>query len=477
MTTEQLRAPDAEAGHWREGDGVAAYFRAKYLGTYPGKKLMYFLLAIAIFGLAWQSVEESITGAALTGGLDASLHMSSGQEAWMLVAATLAMVAIYPISSPITDRMGRKQAIVYGLIGFIVCDLVKAFSTNYAMFVAGRVIEGVLVMFTVPPTLALVRDFTPRLSRGVGYGLVAAGGWGLGVLLSDWLSSPILGLARGLSLFGLTGAWRWLYVFYAVIAALGALLEGLLLKDLPLMLRVRRRGLEVHTEAEALEAEREDRGSVLTAIKNYLSKPRMWAIYSNQWFWGMCWTGLLTFMPSIIVATAGASASTATFLAGFVWVAYALSAFGLGFVLDLLHVRKTVNIIGMLGVAVTVAFFALRVLGTHASTTELIIVFLLIGAFAGAQYPSFAICVAGESERINPTGVASSFAFYWITAQLVSIIPQYVFPVFGAHPGGWRTAMLLMAAGALLSAPTLAAAHGPYKPRLRLPKEMEESYY
>lgn len=477
MTTEQLHAPAAGPGYWQEGDGVAAYFRARYLGTYPGKKLMYFLLATAIFGLAWQSVEESITGAALTGGLDSSLHMSSVQESWMLVSATLAMVAIYPISGPITDRMGRKRAIVYGLVGFIICDIVKAFATDYAMFVTGRVIEGFLVMFTVPPTLAIVRDFTPRLSRGVGYGLVAAGGWGLGVLLSDWLSSPILGAAKGLTLFGLTGSWRWLYIFYAAIAAIGALLEGVLLKDLPLMLRVRRRGLDVHSESEALAAEREDRGSVAVAIKSYLSKPRMWVIYSNQWFWGMCWTGILTFMPSIIVSTMGTSASTATFLSGFVWVAYAVSAFGLGFALDIFHVRKTVNIIGMLGVAATVAYFAVAVLSTRASTTELIVIFVLIGIFAGAQYPSFAICVAGESERINPSGVASSFAFYWITAQLVSIIPQYLFPIFGAHPGGWRTAMLLMAVGALLSAPTLAAARGPYRPRLRLPKEMEESYY
>jgi MFS family permease len=466
-----------DAAYWHDGDGVAAFFRAKYLGEYPGKRLMYFLLTVAIFGLAWQSVEESITGAALTGGLSASLGMSSTEESWMLVAATLAMVAIYPISGPITDRMGRKRAIVYGLIGFIICDLVKAFSTDYAMFVVGRVIEGVLVMFTVPPTLALVRDFTPRLSRGVGYGLVAAGGWGLGVLLSDWLSSPILGAAKNLSLFGLTGSWRWLYVFYALIAALGALVEGLFLKDLPLMLRVRRRGLDVSSEDEALAAERDDRGSVMLAIKSYLSQPRMWVIYSNQWFWGMCWTGILTFMPIIIVSTMGTSAATATFLSGFVWVAYAVSAFALGIFTDVYHVRKTVNIVGMLGVAVTVAFFATQVLYTHASFTELIIVFLLIGAFAGAQYPSFAICVAGESERINPSGVASSFAFYWITAQLVSIIPQYLFPVFGGHSGGWRTAMLLMAAGALLSAPTLIAAHGPYKPRRHLPKEMEDSYY
>lgn len=468
--------PGAET-FWSQGQGLRRYFRARFLGEYPGTTLMYVLLVVAVFGFAWQVVEESIIGAALGGGLASTLHMTPLQTSWLLVAGTLALIPMYPLAGPAADKLGRKPVVVLGLTGFLVSDLIKAFAPGYGVFMVGRVLSGFMIMFTIVPTLAIVRDFTPRLRRGAGYGIITAFGWGLGALITFWLSSPVLGAFAHTPLFGMQGSWRWLYIVYAAAAAAAALIEGLFLKDLPLLLRTRRRGLDVASEEEAVAAERAERGSVLAAIRTYLTRPRMWIIYSNQWFWGICWFGVLTFFPLIVEQTEGLSAPKATFLSGFVWLAYLVSSFVLSWFLDLLHVRKPINIIGMLGVAATVIYFATQMMYTHSSFGSIAVIFVLIGIFAGAQYPSFAICLAGESERIDPNGVASSFAFYTMTSSLVAFVPQFFFPILGAQPGGWRIAVLIMGLGALASAPTLIAAHGPYKPRLRLPTEMEEAYY
>ena len=463
---------------FREVSGLGAFIRARFLETYPSPKLMIVLLLVAVFGFAFIVVEESLLGAALSGGLAASLHASPGAESWIVASGALGTIAAYPLGGPLADRIGRTRLIAFGLLGYAVVDALKMVTTDVPLFIVLRVVSGAMGMLTVVPALAIVRDYTPRTSRGLGYGIATALGWGLGALLSFWIPSPILSAYAHTALFGLTGPWRWVFAFGALFALVFFVVELLFLKDVPPALRVRRRGLTVQSDKEALAVERAERGSVLQAIRLYISSWRMWLIWSNQWFWGLAWAGILTFFPVILVTTMGKSAGTATFLAGFVWVAYLVSSFFIGWLSDIVHVRKSFNMLGMLGVFVTMLIFATQLLyHSNVSTGTLLVVFVLVGIFAGMQYPSFAITLAGEAETVNPAGVASAFAFYSLSASAVGFFPGLIFPRLGAAPHGWETAVVVMAIGALCSAPTLLAARGRLLPSRVLPADAQESYY
>jgi MFS family permease len=463
---------------WVAGDGFGKFVRARYIGVIPEGGLLIAMLLLSVFGFAWEVVESGMIGSALGGGLQSSLHMSASALSWSLSAISIAAILSYPISGPLVDIFGRKPLIMVGLFGFVITDLIKATAPNLAVMVVALVIDGCLVMVTTGPTMALVRDFTPRTRRGLGFGVITALGWGGGTLITVWAASPILNHLAHDRLFGQEGTWRWLYFFAAIAVFIAAVVQLFFLKDMHPSLRAVRRGLTASDEDALVEMERAERGSVLEGIKAYLGNWRMISIFLNQGLWGIGWAGAVSFLPVILLsAFKGISPSTATFLAGWVWIGYLVSSALTSLLQDLWHVRKPFSVLGMIGAGVMLLVFAAEMYST-ASTAAVGVTLTLLGIFAGAQYPAFAVVLAGEAERINARAVASAFACYSIVSNAVGFVPRFVFPIVGEGSStGWRVAVLIMAVAVLLAAPTLAAAHGSWRPRRILPTDEAAEYF
>lgn len=252
---------------WYPGDGVGAFLRARYLGAFPSGKLTVLLIFVGIFGFAWEVVESSIIGVALGAGLMTDLNISPDQLSWMLSSLTIASLVAFPFAGPLVDRLGRRTVILIGLGGFIVTDLIKAAAPNLPFFWAMLVIDGVLLMMTLNPTMALVRDYTPRGKRGLGFGILTSLGWGGGTLLTFWLAAPVLVAHANDGFAGQPGAWRWLYFYAFVIIIIAFVLQAFLLRDIHPSLRVQRRAIDVEDE-EGLRAEarKEEEGLSLIHI-------------------------------------------------------------------------------------------------------------------------------------------------------------------------------------------------------------------
>jgi EmrB/QacA subfamily drug resistance transporter len=145
------------------------------------------------------------------------LHFSNADRQWIVTGFSLAFGSLLLLGGRIGDMVGRKRALVIGLVGFAVASAIGGASVNFAMLVVARTVQGAFGALLAPSVLALLTTtFTDPGERGKAfgiYGAVAGAGGALGLLLGGILTSY--------------ASWRWtLFVnlVFALSAASGALL-------------------------------------------------------------------------------------------------------------------------------------------------------------------------------------------------------------------------------------------------------------
>src|SRR6202044_757747 len=144
------------------------------------------------------------------------LHFSNADRQWVVTASSLAFGSLLLLGGRIGDRVGRKRALIIGLLGFAVASAIGGSSVNFTMLVIARTVQGAFGALLAPSVLALLTTtFVDPQERGKAfgiYGAIAGAGGALGLLLGGILTSY--------------ASWRWtLFVnlAFAVLATVGAL--------------------------------------------------------------------------------------------------------------------------------------------------------------------------------------------------------------------------------------------------------------
>jgi EmrB/QacA subfamily drug resistance transporter len=145
------------------------------------------------------------------------LHFSTADRQWIVTAYSLAFGSLLLLGGRIGDMVGRKRALIIGLVGFALASAIGGASVDFAMLVIARTVQGAFGALLAPSVLALLTTtFTDPNERGQAfgiYGAVAGAGSALGLLLGGILTSY--------------ASWRWtLFVnlLFAISATVGALL-------------------------------------------------------------------------------------------------------------------------------------------------------------------------------------------------------------------------------------------------------------
>src|SRR5580658_7319463 len=145
------------------------------------------------------------------------LHFSNADRQWIVTAYSLAFGSLLLLGGRIGDMVGRKRALIIGLVGFACASALGGASVNFAMLVIARTIQGAFGALLAPSVLALLTTtFVDPDERGKAfgiYGAIAGTGGALGLLLGGILTSY--------------ASWRWtLFVnlAFAATAITGALL-------------------------------------------------------------------------------------------------------------------------------------------------------------------------------------------------------------------------------------------------------------
>jgi EmrB/QacA subfamily drug resistance transporter len=138
-----------------------------------------------------------------------ALHFSNADRQWIVTAYSLAFGSLLLLGGRIGDMIGRKRALVIGLVGFAAASAIGGFSVNFAMLVIARSVQGAFGALLAPSVLALLTTtFTDPEERGRAfgiYGAIAGAGGALGLLLGGILTSY--------------ASWRWTLFVNLVFAA------------------------------------------------------------------------------------------------------------------------------------------------------------------------------------------------------------------------------------------------------------------
>ena len=173
---------------------------------------------LAVLGLAQLMVilDNTIVNIALPTAQRA-LHFSNADRQWVVTGYSLAFGSLLLLGGRIGDFIGRKRALLIGLIGFAGASAVGGASVSFAMLVTARTVQGAFGAVLAPSVLALLTtSFTNPDERGKAfaiYGGIAGAGGAIGLLLGGILTSY--------------ASWRWtLFVnlAFAGVATIGALL-------------------------------------------------------------------------------------------------------------------------------------------------------------------------------------------------------------------------------------------------------------
>jgi EmrB/QacA subfamily drug resistance transporter len=172
---------------------------------------------LAVLGIAQLMVilDSTIVNIALPTAQHA-LHFSNADRQWIVTAYSLAFGSLLLLGGRIGDMIGRKRALLIGLVGFAAASAIGGASVDFVMLVIARTVQGAFGALLAPSVLALLTTtFTDPGERGRAfgiYGAIAGAGGALGLLLGGILTSY--------------ASWRWtLFVnlVFAATAIVGAL--------------------------------------------------------------------------------------------------------------------------------------------------------------------------------------------------------------------------------------------------------------
>lgn len=360
--------------------------------------------------------------------------------------------AISSLFGSLSDRLGRANLVVYGSILSALLTLVVALTgTTRSFFIAGWIltlVEGVLQV----TLLALVRDFSPRMSRAFALGFYSIGPWG-GQILATTVASLTLSVY---------GTWQSQYVISSALSLLVALIAFFSLRELGPGLR----GQIARSAADAARLEQQAvhfdatvatrqpwrqmlRASILLSALGYglYNVPR----YTFN-----------TFLPTYLNGALALPLAQANGIASFFGVAFIVGSLTIGFCSDRVQVRKPFILGGACAVALLLLFF----MGLTPATGVRVLIITLIGlSLAQAMgNVSWLAAFTETAEEINPALVGTALAIQGALLRFTSIGTAAAQALVVGNGQGWSTWWWVCIASLVLFLPSMLVLTGGWFP-------------
>lgn len=425
--TGTVIAPDAGAsGAQAHGPLFRFFFVHEVRGQYPhgGRRAGYLALAVLATILLYYTY---YTQTGVTPNILRYYHMSfSFYVGIVIVSNLIGAFASLPASQ--TDRLGRANVIIYGLliVGLLTAVGVPATSTEWGFAIvvsALGLVEGAILVATP----AMVRDFSPQVGRAS-----AMGFWTVGPVAGSLITAIVASSTLNHFLNGApSSGWKSQFVISGVAAIVLFVICLLFMKDLSaairdqLMVSERDRAL-VEARARGI-SEREMEEATKSPWRQILKWDLVGSALGIAVFLLVYYAaaGFFTIYFSTVFLNPNGlnfSVSQANGINKWIWATDAISLIVVGVVSDLLKVRKPFMLVGVIGsIGSLIAF--LEIAGhPHIGYYSVVLSGVILAFFLSVTYAPW---MAGYTETVeakNPALVGTGLALWgWLLRLVVGI--------------------------------------------------------
>jgi MFS transporter, DHA2 family, methylenomycin A resistance protein len=157
------------------------------------------VVAIASLGFFLITLDISIVNVALA-RIRADLGGGTAGQQWVIDSYTLLFACLLLFAGNLADRIGAKQALALGIVGFGSASAACALAPSAGALIGARALQGAGAAVMLPASMALVREAYPDPARRAR----ALGVWAVGGAVAGLLGQPLGGLLTTLD-------WRWVF--------------------------------------------------------------------------------------------------------------------------------------------------------------------------------------------------------------------------------------------------------------------------
>ncbi|ROR35900.1 DHA2 family methylenomycin A resistance protein-like MFS transporter [Curtobacterium sp. JUb34] len=133
-------------------------------------------LVLASLGFFLITLDILIVNVALT-TIGRELGGSTAGLQWVIDAYTLLFASLLLFAGNLSERIGAKRAIGWGVAGFLVASVACALAPTLGALIAARAVQGAAAAVMLPASMALIREAFPEArERAHALGIWAVGG-------------------------------------------------------------------------------------------------------------------------------------------------------------------------------------------------------------------------------------------------------------------------------------------------------------
>ncbi|MEK4030009.1 MULTISPECIES: MFS transporter [Bacillaceae] len=278
----------------------------------------HFFVGFVLFIISVIEAWEMMLIIFISPSIASDFHLSDLQIGSLLGSIYLGMIPGAYMWGIISDKIGRRNSLIYSLLGFSVLSITSAFSVNFEMLYALRFTAGLALGGVMVAGYPYFEEMLPVKQRGKGIVYLSAG-WPLGTLMA--LGMTALFLERD----GLIGGWRAVLILSSLVGLWTLLLRKI--PESPYWLAGKGKQKEAKEaigylsngqitlkEEQSLWVQPIEKGSYTSIFKKKLLKLTTYQTLVNFAFAFGYW-GLYTWLPTLLAQRGLALSESLTFLA------------------------------------------------------------------------------------------------------------------------------------------------------------------
>lgn len=428
--------------------------RHRYLEHYPDNGMRIWYLALAVIATIMLYYESYILPSVAPLVLKSfSLDVSTYTRLLLLSNLIGAISAVF---GSLSDRIGRSNLIVYGLLITGIGTVIMAFVSTLWLFVVLIGVLGFIEGVILVATPALVRDFSPRFGRALAMGFWTVGPVG-GSVLATTVASQTLGTA---------GTWQSQYVIAGIVGLVIFVLCFFFLRELSPGMRDQI--MNTTREKDAVES-RAGSIDVEKAIEHpwrQMLHPRLVISAIGISVFLLIYYAAVGFFPLYLNKVFGFSVPEANGLVSVFWLVNVAAAIIIGFVSDRTLVRKPYMLLGSLTTIVVTILFIGRI-GVPTSSGLMIVFLSLFGITMAVGYVTWMAAYTETIEDINPALIATGLAVQAFILRMIVVLSTLAFSFVvtnEADGSQWGTWWWICTVGAAIFIPTIFVVSGYWRP-------------